>query len=92
MIQYEYGAVSSRYILEAENKLTAYATIVLHYRNSPHLVVIYEPEDADTWFSVDGEVSDKLDNIFGGEGSFDDYLEKNMEEIKKCYASIKQIC
>ena len=91
MSKYEYGAVSSRYSLEAENKLTAYATMVLDYRNSPHLVAIYEPADADSWLSMDGKCSERLDEIFGGKGSFAKYLDENKDEIKKCYDSIKQI-
>lgn len=93
MITYEYGAMSSKYSLEAENKLTAYCTILAHYGNSNHLVVIYSPEEnkSDNWASLDGKVSERLDEIFGGEGSFDAYFENNLEEIKACYKTIKQI-
>ncbi len=93
-MKYEYGAVSSRYSIESENKLTAYATVVLHYRNNPHLVFIYKPEEAtkDSWFSMDGKCSERLDEIFGGNGEFVKYLQNNMDEIGKCYDSIKQLC
>jgi hypothetical protein len=92
IIKYEYGAVSSRYSLEADNKLTAYSTIVVHYMNSPHLVVVYVPEDSDNWFSIDGNISERLDEIFGGVGSFEKYLAEHPEEIRACYETIRQLC
>lgn len=91
MEKYEYGAMSSRYEIEASSKLTAYATIVLHYQAQPHMVVIYEPKDCESWVNITGQVSDRLDEIFGGVGSFEKYLEGNIEEIKICYKSVKQL-
>lgn len=90
---YEYGAMSSKYSLKADNKLTAYATIILHYRNAPHLVVVYSPESCkeDRWANMLGQISERLDEIFGGEGSFDKYLEDHVEDIQACYRTIKQI-
>ena len=44
-IIFEFGAMSSRFRLQAENKFTAYATMILHFNSSPHLVALYEPED-----------------------------------------------
>lgn len=93
MGKYQYGAMSSKYELEAENKLTAYATMILHYNDSAHLVAIYEPIESkeDSWMSFTGQISERLDEIFGGKDSFDKYLNKNIESIKKCYKSIKKI-
>jgi hypothetical protein len=90
---YEYGAMSSKYKLEATNKLTAYATMILHYRNSPHLMVVYEPETCkeDSWFNPTGKISERLDEIFGGEGSFDKYLSENIEAVRSCYKTITQV-
>ena len=90
---YQYGAMSSKFQLFAANKLTAYATMVLHYNQSNHLVIIYEPESSkeDMWTSFDGKVSERLDEIFGGDGSFDKYIENNVEEIRECYKSIERI-
>ena len=58
-VPYEYGAMSSKFRLYATNKLTAYATMVLHYNQSNHLVVIYKPESSkeDMWTSFTGQVS-----------------------------------
>lgn len=93
MTTYEYGAMSSKYSLQAENKLTAYATMVLHYQSKANLLVIYEPESSkdDSWFAIDGKISDRLDEIFGGKDSFDKYLDGHIEEIKACYKSIKKV-
>ena len=92
-IPYEYGAMSSKYRLLASNKLTAYAAMCLHYQESSHMIAIYSPESSreDHWISFTGQISERLDEIFGGKDSFDKYLENNIEEIKKCYKSITQI-
>jgi hypothetical protein len=93
MEKYEYGAMSSKYEIEADNKLTAYATMCLHYQNSSHLVVIYSPESSkkDSWMNFTGQISERLDEIFGGKDSFDKYIDNNIKDIKKCYDSIKQL-
>ena len=90
---YEYGSMSSKFRLEANNKLTAYATMVFHYRDSAHLIAIYEPKECkdDSWMSFTGTISDRLDEIFGGLGSFDNYIKNNIEDIKKSYKSIERI-
>lgn len=93
--EYQYGAMSSKYSLMASNKLTAYATMCLHYQSNSHMMVIYFPEDEETkndsWMNITGEIYNRLDEIFGGSGSFDKYLENNPDEIGECYRSIKQI-
>ena len=93
LTKYEYGAMSSKYELLAENKLTAYATMVLHYQNSAPLLVIYSPEESkqDSWTSFDGKISARLDEIFGGENAFDNYIKANIESVKQCYKSIKKL-
>lgn len=93
MTLFEYGAMSSKYSCEAENKLTAYAAMVLHYQSSAHLIAIYSPKESkeDSWLNMTGKISDRLDEVFGGKDSFDKYLEDNIEEVKKCYKTIKQI-
>jgi len=93
MKEYQFGAMSSLYSLQAENKLTAYCCILSFYSASPHLVVVYEPVECkeDSWLSFDGKISERLDEIFGGKGSFDKYFAENIEEIKKVYNSIRQL-
>lgn len=92
--KFKYGAVSSVWELEADNKFTAYAAMCCHFNRSAHLIALYEPEEIvknDCWLNPMGEISARLDEIFGGEGSFDRYLEEHREEVIKAYESIKQI-
>lgn len=90
---YEYGAMSSRFSCVASNKLTAYVAMCIHYDTQAHLLVIYEPEECkkDCWLSFDGKISKRLDEIFGGDGSFDKYVENHIEEIDNCFKSIKRL-
>ncbi len=90
---YEYGAMSSKYQLQAKNKLTAYAAMVLHYKSSSHLIVIYSPVECrkDNWTNMFGEISERLDEIFGGKDSFSKYFDDNLKEIRECYNSIKRL-
>lgn len=92
MIKFEYGAMSSLFSLEAENKLTAYAAMCLHYNASAHMIVIYSPEEykVDMWTSFDGKISERLDEIFGGPGSFDKYVNDNEYIISDCIRYIKR--
>lgn len=90
---FEYGAMSSKYSIEAENKLTAYAAMVVHYDRSAHLIVIYAPEESreDSWIDFTGKISERLDEIFGGKDSFDKYVQSHIPEIKKAFDSIKKL-
>jgi hypothetical protein len=93
LIAYEYGAMSSKYKLMAKHKLTAYSCMVLHYESNAPLMVIYTPEECkeDSWTNMSGQISERLDEVFGGKGSFDEYLKNNIEEIRECYESIEQV-
>jgi len=90
---YEYGAMSTKFKLVAKNKLTAYAAMVLHYQSNAHMVVIYTPEESkqDSWTNITGQISERLDEVFGGDDSFDKYLEKNIEEVEECYKTIEKV-
>lgn len=92
-VKYEYGAMSSKFEVTATNKLTAYVCMILHYGASNHLVVIYSPESSkdDTWTSFDGKVSERLDEIYGGDGSFEKYLDDNLSDVKEAYKTIKRL-
>ena len=95
LVTFEYGAMSSRYSLQAESKLTAYVTMVAHFGNNNHMIALYEPQEIvknDSWLNPLGYVSKRLDEIFGGEGSFDKYTDEHIEEIREAYKTIKQIC
>ena len=89
----EYGAMSSKYSIEADNKLTAYCAMVAHFNHSAHLIAIYEPEECkeDSWLNPLGQISARLDEIFGGESEFDKYFVSHIEEIRRAYNSIEQL-
>jgi 16S rRNA G527 N7-methylase RsmG len=93
MITFEYGAMSSKYSCQAENKLTAYATMCYHFNRSAHLIALYAPEEIieDSWLTFSGQISERLDEIFADAGGFDKYVEEHIPEIKKCYNSIKKL-
>ena len=90
-----YGAMSSKYSLEAENKLTAYVAMVAHFGQSCPLVALYEPEEIvknDSWLNPFGNISERLDEIFGGDGAFDKYANEHVKEIRAAMNTIIPIC
>lgn len=94
LITFEYGSMSSLYSLQAENKLTAYVAMCIHFGRNNHLIALYEPKEIvknDSWLNPLGYVSKRLDEIFGGFGSFDKYVEEHFEEIKTAFETIKQL-
>jgi hypothetical protein len=100
MTTFEFGAMSSKYSCKAENKLTAYVTIVAFYYSNAFAVVIYSPEEckADNWTSFDGKIAARLHEIFGGKpedypqnDAFNKYADSHIEEIRACYKTIKQL-
>ena len=93
MKTFEYGSMSSKFSCQAENKLTAYVTMCVHYDRGAHLLVIYSPEESksDEWTNLTGKISARLDEIFGGPGAFDKYVEENGPAIAACYKTIKRL-
>lgn len=97
METYEYGAMSSKYSLQADNKLTAYAAMCCHFGSrNVGLIALYAPEEnakTDSWLNPFGiGLEERLDEIFGGKGKFYQYIENHKEEISKTMDTIKTIC
>lgn len=93
-MKYEYGAMSSKYSIEADNKLTAYAAMVVQFNSAPQLVAIYSPKESaenDSWLMRTTDLQQRLDEIFGGDGEFMKYLDEHTEEIRKACKTIKQL-
>jgi len=91
LIKFQYGVMSTKYALEAKNKLTAYAAMICNFGNNNHLIALYEPKEIvkdDQWINLNGKVSDRIDEVFGGEGAFDKYVEEHIDEIKEAYETI----
>ena len=93
MIKFEFGVRSSKYSVEAEDKLTAYSVMVIYYMSNPQLVALYEPREIvknDSWLLAEN-VEERLDEVFGGEGTFQKYLDEHRTEIKECFTTLKQL-
>lgn len=90
---FEYGAMSSKYSIEADNKLTAYAAMVIQFCHNPFLVAIYAPEECknDSWLMRMDDLEARLDEIFGGEGAFQKYLAEHKEEIGAACKTVKTL-
>ena len=89
----EYGAMSSKYSIEAENKLVAYFAMCVHFGGNAGLIAIYSPEECkkDSWLNPVGYITPRLDEIFGGKGAFEKFGDEHAEEVIAAYRSIKQI-
>ena len=86
--------MSSKYSIEAENKLTAYAAMIIHFGPAAAgFIAIYSPDESrknDSWLLAYPIVK-RLDEVFGGEGSFFKYLGKHQDEINKTLDTIKRL-
>lgn len=94
LITFEYGAMSSLYSLQAENKLTAYVAMCIHFGRNSHLIALYEPKEIvknDSWLNPMGTIAVRLDEIFGGQEMFNKYIEAHIEDIKQAYKTIKEL-
>lgn len=91
LIVIEFGAMSSKYSVEAKDKLTAYAAIILFCGRNAALFAIYRPEECrkDSWLFAPN-LQERLDEIFGGDGFFA-YIDQHTEEIKAACKTIKKL-
>ena len=88
---FEYGIMSNKWSLEADNKLVAYATMILHLRDSVNMIALYSPKDVvkdDKWFFSE-DLNKRLEDIFGENPI--DFIDRNIEVIKKAYETIKKV-
>ena len=90
---YEYGAMSSKYSIEADNKLTAYAGMIVHFGGNAAMIAIYGPEESkkDSWLFA-SPLENRLNEVFGGgEHAFFDYMDNHTDEIREAVGTIKQL-
>ena len=91
---YEYGVMSNKYSIEADNKLTAYAYMILQFASNPFLVAIYSPKESaenDSWLMRTNDLQQRLDEIFGGDGEFAKYLDEHQKEIREVRKTLKKL-
>lgn len=91
-MKFEYGAMSSKYSIEADDKLTAYAGMIIHFGGNAAMIAIYSPEESkeDSWLFA-SPLEKRLDEIFGGEGAFFKYLDEHQDAIKATCNTIKKL-
>lgn len=90
---FEYGAMSSKYSIEADDKLTAYAGMIAHFGGNAAMIALYGPENCkeDSWLFA-SPLEDRLNEVFGGgERAFFDYMDNHIEEIRAACDTIKRI-
>jgi hypothetical protein len=88
----KYGIMSNLWQVEAEDKLTAYAAILISQGANARFVVIFNEElEADNWtFSKD--LIKRIGEIFGGsETDYENYLKSHKEEIQRALHTIKKL-
>jgi len=89
----EYGIMSSKWSVTADNKLTCYAYILIQLNVSASMVVLYSPEEVvknDSW-AFHPNLSARIDEIFGGTGKFKSYIESHVDEIRECSKTVRRI-
>ena len=92
-LKIEYGAGSSKYSIECEDKFVGYCAILLHYANSPGAVVIYSPEELkkDSWVSFSGKTDENIAVLFKKFGGFEPFIKGHITEMRTAYKTIKKL-
>ena len=88
----EYGIMSNKWSIEADDKLTAYAAILISQNRNASLVVIYNKElKSDNWAFAD-DLEKRVGEIFGGSPSdFHHLVNTHKKEIRKALETIKKL-
>jgi len=88
----EYGIMSNKWSIEADDKLTAYAAILISQNRKAGLVVIYNEElKSDNWAFAD-DLEKRVGEIFGGSPSdFHHFVNTHKKEIRKAFETIKKL-
>lgn len=87
----EYGIMSNKWQIEAEDKLTAYAAIIMSQRKNVNLIIIFNEELKEDNWAFSENLESRLGEIYGGSFSdFTNYIEAHSENIKKALLTIKK--
>jgi len=88
----EYGIMSNKWQIEAEDKLTAYAAIIISQRKNVNLIAIFNEELKEDNWAFSENLESRLGEIYGGSFSdFTNYIEAHSENIKKTLLTIKKL-
>lgn len=86
----EYGIMSNKWSVEAEDKLVCYATILIHLgSNGFNMVMLYTEECKNDQWAFSDNIEKRLKEIFG-EDVFA-FMDKHINEIKKAVKTIKKL-
>lgn len=86
----EYGIMSNKWSVEAEDKLVCYATILIHLgSNGYNMVMLYTEECKNDQWAFSDNTEKRLKEIFG-EDVFA-FMDKHTDEIKKAVKTIKKL-
>ena len=86
----EYGIMSNKWSVEAEDKLVCYATILIHLgSNGYNMVMLYTEECKSDQWAFSDNTEKRLKEIFG-EDVFA-FMDKHIDEIKKAVKTIKKL-
>lgn len=86
----EYGIMSNKWSVEAEDKSVCYATILIHLgSNGYNMVMLYTEECKNDQWAFSDNTEKRLKEIFG-EDVFA-FMDKHIDEIKKAVKTIKKL-
>lgn len=86
----EYGIMSNKWSVEAEDKLVCYAAILIHLgSNGYNMVMLYTEECKNDQWAFSDNTEKRLKEIFG-EDVFA-FMDKHIDEIKKSVKTIKKL-
>jgi len=86
----EYGIMSNKWSIEAEDKLVCYAAIIIHLgSNGYNMVMLYNEECKDDQWAFSSNIEERLKEIFG-EGVFA-FMDKHTDEIRAALKTIKKL-
>ena len=86
----EYGIMSNKWSVEADDKLVCYATILIHLgTNGYNMVMLYNKECKNDQWAFSENIYERLYEIFG-EDVFK-FMDAHESEIRKAIKTIKKL-
>ena len=86
----EYGIMSNKWSVEADDKLVCYATILIHVgTNGYNMVMLFNEECKNDQWAFSDNTSERLKEIFG-EDVFA-FIDRHTDEIREACKTIKKL-
>lgn len=88
----EYGIMSNKWSIEADEKLTAYAAIMISQPDAVYMIMLYTEECRKDQWAFSNDLEKRIGEIFGGSISdFNAYVKAHENEIKAALETIKKL-